>query len=58
MKRFIDHDELARDKRFIRQANVAADILSQLPDDVDKVVTTTRLPVTSTRARSSGGNSR
>ncbi|HXZ86250.1 MAG TPA: DUF455 family protein [Myxococcota bacterium] len=38
MKRFIAHHELARDSRFIRQDNVAATILSSLPDDVDKVV--------------------
>jgi uncharacterized ferritin-like protein (DUF455 family) len=38
MKRFIAHHELARDSRFIRQDNVAATILSTLPDDVDKVV--------------------
>jgi len=38
MKRFIAHHELARDSRFIRQDNVAATILSALPDDVDKVV--------------------
>jgi uncharacterized ferritin-like protein (DUF455 family) len=38
MKRFIAHHELARDRRFVRQDNVAATVLSQLPDDVDKVV--------------------
>jgi uncharacterized ferritin-like protein (DUF455 family) len=38
MKRFIDHSELARDRRFIRAENVLATILSQLPDDVDAVV--------------------
>ena len=38
MKRFIAHHELARDSRFVRQDNVAATILSALPDDVDKVV--------------------
>jgi uncharacterized ferritin-like protein (DUF455 family) len=38
MKRFIAHHELARDSRFIRQDNIAATILSTLPDDVDKVV--------------------
>jgi uncharacterized ferritin-like protein (DUF455 family) len=38
MKRFIDPNELARDSRFIRQDNVAATMLSTLPDDVDGVV--------------------
>ena len=38
MKRFIEHHELARDSRFVRQDNVAVTILSQLPDDVDTVV--------------------
>jgi hypothetical protein len=38
MKRFIAHHELARDSRFVRQDNVAVTILSQLPDDVAKVV--------------------
>jgi uncharacterized ferritin-like protein (DUF455 family) len=38
MRRFIAHHELARDSRFIRQDNVTATILSQLPDDVDSVV--------------------
>jgi uncharacterized ferritin-like protein (DUF455 family) len=38
MKRFIDHSELARDSRFIRQDNIAATVLSQLPDNVDTVV--------------------
>ncbi|MFI5316345.1 MAG: ferritin-like domain-containing protein [Myxococcota bacterium] len=38
MKRFIAHHELARDSRFVRQDNVAATVLSSLPDDVDKVV--------------------
>jgi uncharacterized ferritin-like protein (DUF455 family) len=38
MKRLIQHDELARDKRFIRQENIAADLLAKLPDDVDAVV--------------------
>jgi uncharacterized ferritin-like protein (DUF455 family) len=38
MKRFIEPAELARDRRFLRQSNVAANILSNLPDDVDKVV--------------------
>ncbi|MFQ5699242.1 MAG: ferritin-like domain-containing protein [Myxococcota bacterium] len=40
MKRFIDSDELARDSRFIRQRNIAASILSKLPDDVDAIVET------------------
>jgi uncharacterized ferritin-like protein (DUF455 family) len=38
MRRFIDHHELARDSRFIRQENVLATALSRLPDDVDAVV--------------------
>ena len=38
MKRFIPHEELARDQRFIRQQNVAADLLAKVPDDVDAVV--------------------
>jgi uncharacterized ferritin-like protein (DUF455 family) len=38
MKRFIAHHELARDSRFVRQDNIAATVLSTLPDDVDKVV--------------------
>ena len=38
MRRFIHHSELARDSRFIRQDNVAATVLSTLPDDVDAVV--------------------
>ncbi|MEE8556753.1 MAG: DUF455 family protein [Myxococcota bacterium] len=38
MKRFIDHEELARDSRFIRQTNLASTVLSTLPDDVDAVV--------------------
>jgi len=38
MKRFIHHDELARDQRFIRQANVAGPLMAQLTDDVDAVV--------------------
>ena len=38
MKSFIEPNELARDSRFIRQDNVAATILSTLPDDVDAVV--------------------
>ena len=38
MKRFIEHQELARDQRFIRQANVAAELLAKLPDDPQAVV--------------------
>ena len=38
MKRFIHHDELARDQRFIRQANVAGPMMAKLPDDVNAVV--------------------
>jgi uncharacterized ferritin-like protein (DUF455 family) len=38
MKKFIQHHELARDRRFIRQENIAADLLAKLPDDVDAVV--------------------
>ena len=38
MKRFIEPNELARDSRFVRQDNVAATMLSTLPDDVDAVV--------------------
>ena len=35
---FIGHDELARDRRFSRQDNATATVLSTLPDDVDTVV--------------------
>ena len=38
MRRFIDHNELARDSRFVRQENVLATALSTLPDDVDAIV--------------------
>jgi len=38
MRRFIQHFELARDSRFVRQENVLATALSRLPDDVDAVV--------------------
>jgi uncharacterized ferritin-like protein (DUF455 family) len=38
VKRFIPHDELARDQRFQRQDNAAATLLAALPDDVDTVV--------------------
>jgi uncharacterized ferritin-like protein (DUF455 family) len=37
MKRFIQPDELARDSRFVRQQNVVASMLAQLPDDPEKV---------------------
>jgi uncharacterized ferritin-like protein (DUF455 family) len=39
MKRFIEHEELARDSRFVRQDNAQATVLATLPDDVDAVVT-------------------
>ena len=38
MRRFIEHHELARDSRFVRQDNALATVLSTLPDDVDTVV--------------------
>jgi uncharacterized ferritin-like protein (DUF455 family) len=38
MKRFIHHEELARDSRFVRQSNLLATVLAELPDDVDEVV--------------------
>jgi hypothetical protein len=38
VKRFIQHEELARDSRFIRQQNVAGKVLASLPDDVDAIV--------------------
>jgi uncharacterized ferritin-like protein (DUF455 family) len=38
MRRFIEHWELARDSRFVRQDNAQATVLSTLPDDVDTVV--------------------
>jgi uncharacterized ferritin-like protein (DUF455 family) len=38
MKRFIQHSELARDRRFVRQDNAQATVLASLPDDVDAVV--------------------
>ncbi|MDG2332985.1 MAG: DUF455 family protein [Myxococcota bacterium] len=38
MKRFIDHEELARDSRFIRQDAAQANVISSLPDDVETVV--------------------
>lgn len=37
MRRFISHEELARDRRFVRQ-NAITDLLASLPDDVDAVV--------------------
>jgi uncharacterized ferritin-like protein (DUF455 family) len=40
VRRFIHHDELARDSRFIRQENVAGRVLAKLPDDVDTIVET------------------
>ncbi|MFP8875235.1 MAG: DUF455 family protein [Myxococcota bacterium] len=38
MKRFIPHQELARDSRFVRQDNAQATVLATLPDDVEAVV--------------------
>jgi uncharacterized ferritin-like protein (DUF455 family) len=38
MKRFIQHEELARDSRFVRQDNAQSTALASLPDDVDMVV--------------------
>ncbi len=38
MKRFIQHEELARDSRFTRQTTALSTVLAQLPDDVDAVV--------------------
>ncbi len=38
MKRFIPHEELARDSRFVRQDNAQATVLASLPDDVEAVV--------------------
>jgi hypothetical protein len=38
MRRFIEHYELARDSRFVRQDNAQANALASLPDDVDTVV--------------------
>jgi len=37
MKRFMSHDELARDQRFLRQ-NLLFDVMAKMPDDVDTVV--------------------
>ena len=38
MKRFIDHSELARDRRFVRQNNVLSTILADVEDNVEAVV--------------------
>jgi len=38
MKRFIQHEELARDSRFVRQDNAQSTVLATLPDDVDAIV--------------------
>jgi uncharacterized ferritin-like protein (DUF455 family) len=38
MKRFIAHEELARDSRFTRQTTVLSSLIAQLPDDVNAVV--------------------
>lgn len=38
MKRFLHHDELARDSRFVRQDNAQSTALASMPDDVDTVV--------------------
>jgi len=38
MRQFIEHWELARDSRFVRQSNAQATVLATLPDDVDAVV--------------------
>ena len=38
MKRFIQHEELARDSRFTRQTTVLSSLIAQLPDDVSAVV--------------------
>ena len=40
MKRFLHHDELARDSRFVRQDNAQSTVLATLPDDVDAIVDT------------------
>ncbi len=37
MKRFMDHEELARDRRF-KRANTRNQLLQSLPDDVDTIV--------------------
>jgi uncharacterized ferritin-like protein (DUF455 family) len=38
MKKFIQHEELARDSRFVRQDNAQATVLATLPDEVAVVV--------------------
>ncbi len=38
MRQFIEHWELARDSRFVRQDHAQATVLATLPDDVDAVV--------------------
>jgi len=38
MKRFLHHEELARDSRFIRQDNAQSTVLATMPDDVDTIV--------------------
>lgn len=38
MKRFIQHEELARDSRFTRQTTALSTLIAQLPNDVDAVV--------------------
>jgi len=38
MKRFLHHEELARDSRFVRQDNAQSTALAAMPDDVDTVV--------------------
>jgi len=38
VKRFIPHEELARDSRFVRQDNAQVNVLASLPDDLDVVV--------------------
>jgi len=38
MKRFIEHEELARDSRFIRQDTRLSTVLASMPDDVDTLV--------------------
>ncbi len=38
MKRFIEPNELARDRRFVRQANRQAAMLASMPDDPEKLV--------------------
>jgi uncharacterized ferritin-like protein (DUF455 family) len=38
MKRFIQHEELARDSRFVRQDNRMSTVLASMPDDVNVLV--------------------